>query len=50
GSEDFGGISVLMIGIGLGAGLVGLFLVRLHGRKRRERDQLEKEDRKNNRQ
>lgn len=50
GSEDFGGTSVLMIGIGLGAGLVGLFLVRLHGRKRRERDQLEKEDRKNNRQ
>ncbi len=50
GSDDFGGISVLMIGIGLGAGLVGLFLVHLHGRKRRERDQLEKEDRKNNRQ
>ncbi|MFA7341131.1 MAG: S41 family peptidase [Candidatus Obscuribacterales bacterium] len=50
GDDDFGGTSVLMIGIGLGAGLVGLFLIRLHGRKRRERDQAEKEDRKNNRQ
>lgn len=41
---------MLMIGIGLGAGLVGLFLVRLHGRKRRERDLAEKEDRKNHHQ
>ncbi len=50
GDDDFGGTSVLMIGIGLGAGLVGLFLVRLHGRKRRERDLAEKEDRKNHHQ
>ena len=50
GDDDFGGTSVLMIGFGLGAGLVGLYLVRLHGRKRKERDQQEKEDRKNNRQ
>jgi carboxyl-terminal processing protease len=46
GEDDFGGTSVLLIGIGLGAGLGLLFFVQLHNRKRKERDRLEKEDRK----
>jgi len=46
GESDFGGSSVLLIGVGLGAGLAFLYFVTLHTRKRKERDEQEKKERK----